>query len=68
MGLVTRINGIVTILKEEYKNVSNICHPHSVDSLILFLYHIFDAMMAQEEFLRQRGSTYIYLLTSLTII
>lgn len=68
MCLVTQINGIVTILKEQYKNMSHICHPHSMDSLILFLYHACDAMTVQKALLRQHGSTYISLLTSLVLI
>ena len=39
MGPITQINGTVTNLKEQYKNVSDICHPRSVDSLILCLSH-----------------------------
>lgn len=31
--IITQINGTVTNLKEEYKNILHICHPRSVDSL-----------------------------------
>lgn len=52
MGPITQINGTVTDLKEEYKNIPDICHPRSVDSLILSLCHILHSMVAQEGLLR----------------
>lgn len=66
MGLATQINGILTTVKGQYETISNICHLHSMDSLILFPWHIFDAMIASG---RAAEATWIHirLLTTLTI-
>ena len=52
MGPITQINCTVPILKGQYKNLSHICHPCSVDSLILSSCHILHSVMAQEGLLR----------------
>lgn len=52
MGPIIQINGTVPILKGQYKNLSHVCHPCSVDSLILSLCHFLHSMMAQEGLLR----------------
>ena len=68
MGPITQINCTVPILKGQYKNLSHICHPCSMDSLILSSCHILHSVMAQEGLLRAMWIHNIYLLTSLAII